>query len=445
MRAPGNWSIGLRLTAWYSLVLLFALVLFGFAMWFAVRQSLLSSLDDMLRSHVEGAVRLLQAEIEEGASSRALRDELEEYARAVPEGNLIEVRAANRVILPASSPAGASAAQRWFRRVETIGGQRFDISSSASLAEVNAVLGRFKIFLLAAIPVVLLIASGGGYWLSRRALRPVDEITAAAQTIGIRNLSLRLPVPRTGDALARLSTTWNDTLGRLDLAVTRLTQFTADASHELRTPITLVRTAAELALRRERTPEEYRGALEQIRHESERMSELIENLLLLARADAGLDALPLRPVDLSAITRSVCGDCRALAESRQLTIDCEAPPGPVYLEGNEPALRRLLLVLLDNALHYTPAGGRIHVGLSANGVGTQLEVRDTGRGIDPAALPHIFERFYRADPSRNRGDGHSGLGLAIAEWIAARHGAQIQVESAPGQGAVFTVKFPAGP
>ena len=450
MRTFANWSIGLRLTAWYSSVLLVGVALFGCAMWLAVRQSLLASLDDMLHSHVEGAVRLLDTEVAEGAPLKELRDELEEYARAVPEGNRIEVRGERGAILLASPAAGDLGNNgRSMHRVETIRGQRFEISAAASLAGVRAVLARFTVFLLAAIPVVLVIASAGGYWLSRRALRPVDEITAAARTIGIHNLSRRLPVPCTGDELERLSATWNETLERLDSAVKRLTQFTADASHELRTPVTLVRTAAEIALRRERTADAYRGALEQIQHESERMSELIEDLLLLARADAGLDALPFKIVDLDALARNVCQDCRALAEGRQLRIDYEAPSGPVFLDGNEAALRRLLLVLLDNALHYTPAGGRISVSLSPNGAGSSngagayLRVRDTGLGIDPAALPHVFERFYRADLSRQRSTGGSGLGLSIAEWIASRHHAEITAASAPGEGSVFTVRFPA--
>ena len=208
---------------------------------------------------------------------------------------------------------------------------------------------------------MLLLASAGGYWISRRALAPVDALTQAARSIGIQNLSQRLPMPSTGDELARLAETWNGMLARLESAVQRLSQFTADASHELRTPIALIRTTAELTLRRDRPAETYRQALGQIVAESERMTQLVEDLLLLARADAGLPALPLERIELTPLVRDVCQQGEVLARERQLELSAQAPEQPVYVEANDPALRRLLLLLLDNAVKYTPAGGRITV------------------------------------------------------------------------------------
>jgi len=249
-------------------------------------------------------------------------------------------------------------------------------------------------------------------------------------------------VPATGDELQRLSETWNDMLARLESAVKRLSQFTADASHELRTPVALIRTTAELTLRRERSPDTYREALRQVVLESERTSRLVEDLLLLARADAGLPALSLERLELTPLVRDVCQQGRVLAEARQLQISTETPEDPVYVEANDPALRRLLLLLLDNAVKYTPAGGRITVSVGSDPAGATVAVRDTGIGIADSALPHVFERFYRADESRNRDAGGTGLGLSIAKWIAERHHASLEAESVVGEGSTFRVRFP---
>ena len=197
-------------------------------------------------------------------------------------------------------------------------------------------LRRLREVLLLATPGVLLIASLGGYWISRRALEPVDDITRAAQTIGIENLSQRLEVPAAGDELQRLSETWNSMLERLEGAVKRLSQFTADASHELRTPIALIRATAELTLRRERSAETYREALKHIMDETDRTTRLIEDLLLLARADAGLPALPLDRVELTPLVRDVCEQGQILAQERQLEISTEAPEQPVYRGRQRP-------------------------------------------------------------------------------------------------------------
>jgi len=286
------------------------------------------------------------------------------------------------------------------------------------------------------------LASLGGIWISRRALAPVDEITLAARSIGIQSLSRRLDVPSTGDELQRLSETWNEMLARLEAAVKRLSQFTADASHELRTPVALIRTTAELTLRRERSPETYREALRQVVLESERTSRLVDDLLLLARADAGLPSLALERMELTPLVRDVCQQGQVLAESRQLQISTVAPEEPVFVEANDPALRRMLLLLLDNAMKYTPVGGRIVLSVDRDPGGATVAVRDTGIGIPETALPHVFERFYRVDESRNRDAGGTGLGLSIAKWIAERHHASLEAESVVGEGSVFRIRFP---
>ena len=448
--------IRVRLTVWYSLLLLAGLTLFGWGIWVTARHSLTASLDATLIEQAKGVETVFRNEI---AEPLQLQEEISEYADAAPEGNLMEVRdpegkqiLASKVV--ALSRAGSAnnaygtqnvsgAHYRTYVTTARAKGQPYRILVATPLRGIEDILRQLRILLLWSAPAMLLIASLGGYWMSRRALDPVDEMTQAARSIGIQNLSHRLPVPATADELQRLSETWNEMLGRLEAAVKRLSQFTADASHELRTPIALIRTTAELALRRERSPETYREALRQIVLESERTTRLVEDLLLLARADAGLPGLPLERVELTPLVRDVCEQGQVLAQARQLQISAELPDEPVFVDANDPALRRLFLLLVDNAVKYTPAGGRITVSLGRDPQGTTVVVRDTGIGIPDNELPHVFERFYRVDESRSRDAGGAGLGLSIAKWIADRHHASLEAESIVGQGSAFRVRFPA--
>ncbi|HUA21600.1 MAG TPA: heavy metal sensor histidine kinase [Bryobacteraceae bacterium] len=452
-----HWSIGSRLTLWYSLVLLAGLTLFSVGVWLVVSHSLRASLDESLIEQAKGITTVLQTEFNP-AKPEHLKEEVGEYADATPEGNLMEVwdsrsnpLATSKVVSAArSKPSGdgfgvqeaSSGRYRTYTAIVTVRGEPYHVFVAAPLESTQATLRRTRELLLWVTPAVLLIAALGGYWISRRALAPVDEITRAAQSIGIRNLSQRLTVPKAADELQRLSETWNGMLARLEGAVKRLSEFTADASHELRTPVALIRATAELTLRRERPPETYRESLRQIMAESDRMTHLIDDLLVLARADAGLPALPLDRLELTPLVRDVCEQGQVLAQSRQLDIRAEIPDEPIYVAANDPALRRLLLLLVDNAVKYTPAGGHITVSVGRESGAATVTVRDTGIGIPDAALPHVFERFYRVDESRNRDAGGAGLGLSIAKWIAEVHHASLEAESVVGQGSAFRVRFP---
>jgi two-component system heavy metal sensor histidine kinase CusS len=438
-----HWSIGARLTLWYSLVLLAGLALFGAGVWIVVTHSLTTTIDETLAARTRALATEIQNEYKPSKPSH-LVEELSEYAAATPDGNLTEVRDPQGILIGEGVDA-TTASSRHYRRLEseaTVGGQKYRILVAAPLAGTELTLRRLREVLLWSAPAVLLIGSLGGYWMSRRALEPVDEITRAAQTIGIENLSRRLEVPGAGDELQRLSETWNSMLARLEAAVKRLSQFTADASHELRTPIALIRATAELTLRRERSAETYREALRQIMDDTDRTTRLIDDLLLLARSDAGLPALPMDRVELTPLVRDICEQGQILAQERQLEISTEAPEQPVFVDANDPALRRLLLLLVDNAVKYTPAGGQITVSVAMDTSGPTVTVRDTGIGIPDAALPHVFERFYRVEESRNREAGGAGLGLSIAQWIAERHHARLEAESVVGRGSAFRVRFP---
>jgi signal transduction histidine kinase len=277
----------------------------------------------------------------------------------------------------------------------------------------------------------ILFACAGGWWLSGRALKPVKDITAAALNISIENLARRLPVPATGDELADLTQVLNTMLARLESAVKTLSQFVADASHEFRTPLAVIRTTAELALRRARSPEAYRDSLQEVAVEAERMTVLVEDLLILARSDAGVADMPLSPLDLSEVLQDVLAEMRNLSEFRQIHIKSNL--AKLMISGNRAALHRAFLVLLDNALKYSAEGGEVIVTLSDS----TCEIKDFGMGISPEDLPHIFKRFYQAD--RARSQGGYGLGLSLAESIVKAHGGSIEVSSTLGEGSSFRV------
>ena len=288
----------------------------------------------------------------------------------------------------------------------------------------------------------MLISSAGGYWLSRKALKPVDRITAAARSISISNLSERFPVSKTGDELQRLAETCNAMLARLDVAVNQIKRFTADASHELRGPISFVRTVAEVALRNPKADTKSRQAFEDIVEETAKATVLLEDMLTLARADAERGEKAMKSLNLAAVVEEACEMARPIAEDRHLDLSVSlGDTHQVNVLGEFSTLRRLLWILLDNALKYTQAPGRIDVALSANSHKATVEVRDSGVGISAVDLPYIFDRFYRADPSRSDIDG-AGLGLAIAKWIAEIHHADLTVASELRKGTVFQLVLP---
>jgi heavy metal sensor kinase len=324
-----------------------------------------------------------------------------------------------------------------------VDGRPFTIQVAAPLHDLQEGLREAAWVLLPMLPIMLLLAAAGGHWLARRALAPVDEITRTARSLSADSLSSRLTVPRTSDEIERLSTTLNEMLERLEASFRRVSRFTADASHELRTPLAVMRTTAEVALRAPDEQREARAALEQILAEVERTSHLTENLLLLAKADSGAGALPRQPVDLTAAVGEACTQAGVLAQVKGLTLATELPSAErLWVAGDPHALRRLFLILLDNAVKYTPAGGRIDVTVRENGQSVVGEVRDSGIGIAPDDLPHVFDRFYRADRARSREHGGAGLGLAIARWIAESHGGAITVASEIERGSRFEVRLP---
>ncbi len=331
---------------------------------------------------------------------------------------------------------------RFYSRRIVVNGKPYTVQVAALMNEGLEALERFRLMLLFVAPVLLIAASAGGYWLSIRALAPVDEISQTAQRISIENLADRLHVPKTGDQLQRLSETLNSMFSRLENSVRRIKQFTADASHELRAPISLIRTTAEVAVQRDRPAQEYREALNEILEESERTSQVVDTLMLLARADSGKEVLEYLPVDACTVAREAIEQGEKLARNHGLEFTAGALEGPIPIQADADALRRALLILIDNAVKYTPDGGAVNVAVGAQDGFAVASVSDTGIGIVREDLAHIFDRFWRADKARSREQGGAGLGLSIAKWIAEMHGGSIEVESEPGKGSVFHLRVP---
>jgi heavy metal sensor kinase len=421
-----------------------------------LERRLIGDVDAQLAQRIEGLKVLTSIE---GESVSRLAEELHEFEREIPNGSLFEVRdsagdlllqGADGPRLPAAVWDGLNASTLEWRgeRIRTLArtyrerGSDYTAAVAIPLQGVSAVMKEVRNLMITAIPGVVLIAIFGGYWISRRALAPVDEITQIARSISAQNLSSRLPVINTGDELQRMSEAWNDVLARLESALKRIRDFTADASHELRTPVALIRTTAELALRKDRDEETYRRALRDIQEHAERMSELTESLLTLARADAIGGELNLVETNLIPIVEESVRQIAPLAEEKGVVLESLLPSQPAFTKVNGMAIRRLLVILLDNAVKYTHANGRIIVSLVEVNGQFRLSVADTGIGIEASKLPHVFERFYRADPARSLQG--AGLGLPIAQLIAEAHGSFIQAESRLGMGSTFSLHLPVG-
>ncbi len=299
--------------------------------------------------------------------------------------------------------------------------------------------------MLVIAPVVLLASLGLGYVLADTTLRPlegmVDELEAITNG---ENLHRRVVVPQAADELARLSATMNRMLTRLEESFTSLRRFTADASHELKTPLMVLRAGVERAMTDPRASTAALQALEEVLQEIHRMSELVDNLLTLARADEGRAILAVQPQDLRDLVSEAAETAGILGEVPGIAVRIEVPDAPVVLAMDQSRIRQLLLNLVTNAIKYTPAGGRVSLGLVDQGEAVAIIVGDNGPGIPAADLPHIFDRFYRVDSARSRTGERAGagLGLAITKWIAEAHGGTITVQSRPGRGTVFTVTLP---
>ncbi len=293
------------------------------------------------------------------------------------------------------------------------------------------------------VPAVLL-SIGGGWWLMRKALWPVTALSRAAERLNETNLSQPLPRTGNGDELDRLAEVLNGMTARLDGSFGRIREFTLHASHELKTPLTILCGETEIELRDEALPAAQRERAASRLDELRRLSRVVDGLTLLTKADAGQVALDLAPVRLDELVRDSFADAQILAETPGIRVECGACPA-VTVEGNGHRLRQLLLNLLDNAIKYNQAQGWVRLGLRREGETAELTVGNSGPGIAPEILPRVFDRFFRGDPAHSGAVEGCGLGLSIAQWIVTAHGGSIQIASEPGKSTTVTVRLPLKP
>jgi heavy metal sensor kinase len=309
---------------------------------------------------------------------------------------------------------------------------------------LDEILGEWRKLLKASligIPLALAFAVAGGWLLGFQGLRPLTTMAAEAQTITEKTVANRLTVPPAGEELEQLALAFNRVLERLGSALSTQRQFMADASHELRTPVSIMRTAADVTLsQRDRDDAEYRDALMVVSQQSSRLARLVDDMLVLARADAGGYPMIVTEVDLSALVALSVRELRSRAAEQNITMRTSL--NALFVNGDETLLRRMVSNLLGNALKYTPRGGEIKITLTSEGTNALLRVADTGPGIPPDDRERVFERFVRLDPSR-AGEG-AGLGLAIARWVAEVHAGHLWILSSGPTGTVFAARLPAG-
>lgn len=454
-------SLRTRITLLYFAVLAVSFAAFAWISDYGFRHSIETTVNDASRANLQIVRSVLSRASAKDTS--AAQEQLNQLAGLWAGAGLLEVRAGSGEIVfqsPAfanpdrqapSAPADSIVfyttnlnllQYRVAAQTVRTNGQTFAIRAAVPTEPFDQALDRFRLILKETLPFLIVLASLIGYWVSGRGLAPVKEIIRTARGIGVSNLSSRLKVPRVHDELRLLTDTLNDMLARIESSVQRITQFTADASHDLRTPLALIRSSSELALLRSRTEEEYREALTGILATSEETTGLVENLLTLARADAGAASLRFHQLDLVPHIRKTAEEARIIAAQKDIRVSEILPDDPVWVLADSSAIERLFRIILENAVKYTPNGGEIGV-VFHNGDGSaHVDIRDSGIGIPPKDLGHIFERFYRADEARSQETGGSGLGLAIARWVVEMHHGSISVESKLGRGSIFSITLP---
>jgi len=452
--------VRVRLTLWYVLVLAVILAGFSTGVYVALRERLNQNLDNSIDSRLDvllasieyrGGQPTLDLPTEEageqedfvrtfGADGRVTFDDSPEGSPAPVDANAVEAALAGETTTRTLTVAGES-----MRAITTPivreGAVAGALEAGMADDDVKDTLQSLLIIIAVAYPLALGVASLGGAFLAGRALEPIDSITQAARRISAEDLSQRLNLSLPDDEIGRLAQTFDEMIARLEEGFRRQRQFTADASHELRTPLTAIKGQVEVALGQDRDAQTFREVLQVVNEETDRLIRLTGSLLTLARADAGRLPLSRERLELRELVAAVIEQVTPVAEAKGVRLEAGDGPGLEVL-ADEDLLIQLLLNLLDNSVKYTEAGGSVVAGWRAVDGVVEISVRDTGTGVAPEHLPHIFDRFYRADPARSRAEGGAGLGLSICRWIAEAHGGSIQVESAPGRGSTFTVRLP---
>src|ERR1035441_2185831 len=499
-------SLRFQLVAWYAALLTGCFVLIGAATYVVLQSSLVGALQETQLRRARQVGQLLLDEIRGPGEARVGEEVQARYATDLNgrfvritrgDGSLLYLSSApkDQTFVPAEVPPPSWSSHTETARqmplpggrkilvtaseVQTAGGARYLVETGAPMDDVQAHLRQWLMFLLVVLPGVAMLAVGGGAFLVKRALSPVDRIAASAQRISSQNLSERLPVTRTGDELERLSIALNHMVQRLDEAFQYSRRFMADASHELRTPLTVLRGELESFIQEPTLASEWRERLGSALEEGERLTGiveglfaisrlaaggaaagwgqparrgrrveggerwtgLVEGLLAFSRLDAGEAAAEWVKLDLARLTAATADQMSLLAEDKNIQVTCAAAE-PVWVEGDQARLKQVVVNLLDNAIKYTLQGGAVALTVSANHSKAVLEIADNGIGIPAEALPRVFDRFFRVDTARSRELGGAGLGLSIVKSICMAHHGQVEASSLPGQGSRFRVELP---
>ena len=465
MRPP---PIRVRLTGWYLAVIFTSLALYSVSMYFGLQHAIEDTVDNQLQVRSDNITQFMKTNAFQQANPAPQL--LPQTSGLGPSDDLYQITDNQSAMLYQSPamrnldvPLDTSRLRHHYRHHRDQGdfttyyhrqgdvrvlsskvqvaGNEYRVQVATIVSPLYDVLETFGVWAWTSLPLILCAAGFGGYWLSGHALKPVHNLVLSTRAITERNLSRRIEVPAAQDELRELSETINGMLARLETAFTRLTRFTSDASHELRTPVAVIRTTSEVILEKDRSVQQYREMVGQILRESEFTSALIEHLLTLARADADTELLSLEAMDLRTLIEELDPASKALAENRNIHWSAKIPNEPVVILGDRPHLRRLLLILVDNACRYTDKDGSVRLRLAVQEGEAILEVTDSGIGIPPEELPHIFDRFYRASNARFFDQDGSGLGLSIANWIATAHGGTLTAHSVVGSGTTMSIRL----
>jgi heavy metal sensor kinase len=478
-------SLRFKLTLWYVLILGILLISFSSFLYLTLSKSLHRGVDNKLRSLAE----LIASESASPMSKFGFANidqTLEASMNLKPIGKFIQVldesgnvgrKSDNlkNVQLPISLTAlkNASRGLITFETNRSFGNTPLRmitfpvvensnvtkiVQIASSLEEVEDALNTLFIILIITVPLALMVASLGGQFLAHKALKPVDHITQTARMITSQNLNQRIIPLKVKDEISRLIETFNEMISRLDQSFRQIKQFTSDASHELKTPLTILKGEVEVTLRKERSSQEYQQTLKSNLEEINRMSQIVEDLLLLSKADTGEIRLNKEDINLTEILNDVVAQIDLLARSKGLHLSKSNHHQDIYILGDVLRIRELLMNLIENGIKYTEEGGSIHISLQKEAVPPVLNlsewegrekgkfvkiiVSDTGIGIAKEDQERIFNRFFRVDKARSREQGGSGLGLSICKWIVEAHQGEIEVESELGKGSSFTVKLP---
>jgi heavy metal sensor kinase len=467
-------AVHVRLTLWYIAVLALVLIAFSLGVSSFFARSLYNRLDSTLQAVLEAVVVSLGRETMEGetyqkaavstvrelffphhalaifdAEGRLLAEQASQDHSHAPVLEAGPVPTARPTLYTVDEPATGEdhRCRVALQRVEMgAAAEAYVVVVSRSLTAVTKELALLRHILSAAVPLALLFTGLGGWFLARKSLAPVMAMAQQAQRIGAATLDQRLPVANPHDELGHLAASFNALLSRLSDAFARQRQFMADASHELRTPLSVVHTTTAVTLERaQRTEGEYRDALKIITEQTRRLTRIVEDMFLLARADAGHQPLHPSQFYLDELLAEAARAASVLSARKGVAMVLAPGPEALY-HGDHDLLRQMLLNLLDNAIKYTPPGGSIHVCLQQHATQYRITVADTGIGIPPEAQPHLFERFYRVDQARTRtelGNGSgAGLGLAIARWIAEAHDGRLELQRSDHTGSVFVAVLP---